>query len=122
VADETRSAPVPQRPHQRSGHAVYEELHATADFQELRRRYRAFAFPFTVAFLVWYLTYVVLSNWATDFMNITLVGNINVALVFGLLQFFSTFGIAWLYARHANRALDPLARRLDEQYREGINR
>ncbi len=66
---------------------VYDRLHETADFAELRRRYRGFVFPATVAFLSWYLLYVVMSNWAHDFMSHQLWGNINVALVFGLLQF-----------------------------------
>ena len=44
-------------------------------------------------------------------MDTKLVGNINVALVFGLLQFVTTFLIAWLYARYASRKLDPLAPR-----------
>ena len=71
----------------------------------------------TVAFLAWYLLYVVLSNWASDFMSTKLVGNINVALVFGLLQFVTTFLIAWLYARYAHRELDPLARELEAALR-----
>lgn len=105
----------------RGQHEVYESLHATAEFRELRRRYHGFAIPWTVAFLVWYLTYVVMSNWAEDFMNTELVGNINVALVFGLLQFVSTFGIAWLYARHANKELDPIAEDLERRYNEAIH-
>jgi uncharacterized membrane protein (DUF485 family) len=111
-----------QQPHQRSGHAVYAELAATEDFKELRTRYRAFALPWTVAFLLWYLLYVVLSNWAADFMSTQLFGNINVALVLGLLQFASTFLIAWLYARHASKALDPIARRLERRYNEEVGR
>jgi uncharacterized membrane protein (DUF485 family) len=107
--------------HQRSAHPVYRELHDSADFAELRRRYRSFAIPFTVAFLAWYLLYVVMSNWANDFMNTRLVGNINVALVFGLLQFASTFLIAWLYARHMNDKVDPLARTLEQRYGQVVN-
>jgi uncharacterized membrane protein (DUF485 family) len=97
-------------------HEVYANLHATAEFQDLRRRYRSFAIPWTVAFLVWYLLYVVMSMWAGDFMSTTIAGNINVALVFGLLQFVSTFGIAWLYSRHAGRKLDPIAEDLEARY------
>ena len=99
---------------------IYDEMHASADFQELRKRYRAFAIPWTVAFFSWYMLYVLMSNWASDFMSHKLVGNINVALVFGLLQFVSTFSIAWLYARHANRNLDPIAERLEARYDEEI--
>ncbi len=94
----------------------YQQLHASDDFEELRRRYRRFAFPATVAFLTWYLLYVVMSNWAGDFMGTEVVGNINVALVFGLLQFLTTFLIAWLYARYMNRHVDPLARKLESEF------
>lgn len=102
--------------HQRSEHPIYAELHDSADFAELRKRYRSFAIPFTVAFLAWYLLYVAMSNWAGDFMSTKVVGNINIALIFGLLQFASTFVIAWLYARHMNTHVDPLARALTARY------
>ena len=95
---------------------VYDTLHASADFEALRRAYRSFVIPATVAFLSWYLLYVLMSSYATDFMSVQVVGNINVALVFGLLQFATTFLIAWLYARYSAKHLDPLARTLDERY------
>ncbi|MQA84456.1 MAG: DUF485 domain-containing protein [Streptosporangiales bacterium] len=97
---------------------VYERVQGSTDFQELRRRFRAFAFPATVVFLAWYLLYVVLSGWARGFMGATLFGHINVALVFGLLQFVSTFLIAWLYARHASSRLDGLADRVRDKVEE----
>lgn len=79
------------------------------EFAELRRRLRTFVFPMTLAFLAWYLLYVVCSAFARGFMAHKLVGNINVGLVFGLLQFVSTFGIAYAYSRYARTRLDPLA-------------
>ena len=106
--------------HRTSGHAVYEELHASDDFTQLRKSYRAFALPWTLAFLAWYFLYVVLSNWAPGFMDAKVVGNINVALVFGILQFVSTFVIAYLYAKYASRRLDPPARRLEKRYNEEV--
>lgn len=106
--------------HQRSAHPIYQELHDSDEFADLRRRYRSFVVPWTVAFLVWYLLYICMSNWATGFMNTQLFGHINVALVFGLLQFVSTFGIAWLYARHMNRNVDPAARGLELRYNDAI--
>ncbi|GAA2863279.1 MULTISPECIES: DUF485 domain-containing protein [Actinomycetes] len=89
--------------------SVYEEIQANERFQELKRRFRNWAFPMTAAFLAWYLLYVVLSGWARGFMGAKVFGNINVALIFGLLQFVSTFWIAWAYARYAEKKLDPLA-------------
>ena len=95
---------------------VYDKLAATSEFEQLRSAYRRFVVPATVAFLAWYLLYVVMSNWAEDFMATKVVGNINVALVFGLLQFVTTFLIAWLYSRYSNARLDPLARELDQRF------
>ena len=99
-----------------SEHEVYERIATEADFAELRRRYRRFAFPATVAFMVWYITYVVCNNWARDFMDTRVVGNINIAVVFGLLQFVSTFVIAYLYSRYSTRNLDPLADQLRNEF------
>lgn len=97
-------------------HPLYDEMAASPEFVELRKRYRGFVFPATAAFLSWYLLFVVLSIWAHDFMSFKLVGNINVALVFGLLQFATTFALAWMYSRFSTAQLDPLARQLNASY------
>ncbi|MBD3946424.1 DUF485 domain-containing protein [Nocardioides ganghwensis] len=97
---------------------VYDRLHESSEYTELRKRYRGFVIPATAAFLAWYLLYVIMSNWAGGFMATKLVGNINVALVFGLLQFVTTFGLAWMYSRYSNARLDPLARSLEQSYRD----
>ncbi|HEX6150983.1 DUF485 domain-containing protein [Nocardioides sp.] len=115
------STPTPQnnhRVHQRSEHPVYAELHASPEFHELRSKFRRFVIPATIAFMVWYLLYVVMSNWAHDFMSTKVIGNINIALIFGLLQFASTFLIAWMYGRYMNKHTDPLARELDRRYND----
>jgi uncharacterized membrane protein (DUF485 family) len=90
----------------------YLRLQQSPEFSRLRRSLRNFVFPMTVAFLVWYALYVILSAYARGFMSTKIGGNINVALIFGLLQFVSTFLIAWLYARFASSRLDPAAREL----------
>jgi uncharacterized membrane protein (DUF485 family) len=65
-----------------------------------------------VAFLAWYLLYVVLSAYARDFMGTKVIGNINIALIFGVLQFVSTFLIAWAYSRYADAKLDPVSSKI----------
>ncbi|MFC5275502.1 DUF485 domain-containing protein [Brachybacterium sacelli] len=89
------------------------------EFTQLRRSFRGFAIPMTVAFLVWYLAYVLLSTYAEGFMSIQLLGNLNLGIVFGLSQFLMTFLITWLYIRHANRSLDPVATRIREELEGG---
>jgi uncharacterized membrane protein (DUF485 family) len=116
VSEPTPGSPPGHGVHQRSAHPIYVEMHESDDFVELRRRFRSFVFPATVAFLAWYLLYVLMSNWAHDFMSTKVFGNVNVALIFGLLQFASTFLLAWLYGRYMNDKVDPLARKLEAKY------
>ncbi|GAA4610718.1 hypothetical protein GCM10023195_44930 [Actinoallomurus liliacearum] len=53
-------------------------------------------------------------------------GNVNVALVCGLLQFASAFVLAWRYTRYARAVLDPLAAQIvadaDERVGEAVRR
>ncbi|MFJ3310184.1 DUF485 domain-containing protein [Streptomyces sp. NPDC086549] len=97
----------------------FAEVQQSAEFGDLRRSYRSFAFPLTVAFIAWYLLYVLLSNYAGDFMGTKVVGNINVALVLGLAQFLTTFLIAWWYSRHAAAELDPKAEAIKSRMEGG---
>ncbi|MEW2296697.1 DUF485 domain-containing protein [Streptomyces sp. NPDC006743] len=97
----------------------YSTVAQSAEFGELRRSYRSFAFPLTLAFIAWYLLYVLLSNYAGGFMGTRLFGNINVALALGLAQFLTTFLIAWWYARHAATKLDPKAEAIKSRMEGG---
>lgn len=105
-----------------SDQSVYDRMAQRDEFVELRRRYRRFAFPATIAFMAWYVLYVVANNWARGLMDTPVIGNINVAVVWGLLQFLSTFGIAAYYASHAAKTLDPLATKLCNEFNEETGR
>ncbi|RKT84297.1 Uncharacterized membrane protein, DUF485 family [Saccharopolyspora antimicrobica] len=106
-----------------SGSGIDAETWATAqsspEFTALRRKLRNFVFPVSALFLAWYLVYVLLADYAHGFMSIKLVGNINVGLVLGLLQFVSTFAITTWYVRYANRNLDPVAEEIRESLEGG---
>ncbi|MFE9005696.1 DUF485 domain-containing protein [Streptomyces sp. NPDC007875] len=88
---------------------VYTEVHGSAAFQEVRRRYRRFVFPAVAAFLLWYLAYVVAATTAPGLMARPVVGTLNVAMVAGLGQFATTFLLTWAYARHARLRRDRVA-------------
>ena len=91
---------------------LYEQIQDSAEFAELRGRLRRFVFPMSIAFLAWYLVYVLLAAYAPGFMSIKLFGNINVGLIIGILQFVTTFLITTIYVRYANRHLDPAGERI----------
>jgi uncharacterized membrane protein (DUF485 family) len=48
-------------------------------------------------------------------MNIRVFGNVSLGILLGLLQFLTTFIITWVYIRHANKNLDPLAAKLRDK-------
>ncbi len=81
-------------------------------FLRLHKRFATSSIVIVTLFLGCYGSYVAMSAFARNVMDHPLVGNINLGLVLGLLQFVSTFLIAWVRARYARAALDPLAERL----------
>lgn len=95
-----------------------EEFHrvqASPEFAKLKHAFRSFAFPMTAVFLAWYFAYVLGSIFAKDLMMTPVVGYVTVGLLFGIGQFASTFLITWLYIRHSNKKVDPIAKKLREE-------
>lgn len=104
-----------------SGSIAPEEFHRvqqSEEFASLKKTFRSFAFPMTVVFLAWYLAYVLASIFAKDLMTTSVAGNLTVGILFGIAQFASTFLITWLYIRHMNKKVDPIAQRLRAELEE----
>ena len=101
---------------------AYLALQSTSEFQALRKKFRGFVFPMTAFFLAWYFLYVLMSMFAPEFMG-TQVGapGITVGLLFGLGQFVTTFAITIIYARWANRELDPMAEAASAQMTAAVD-
>ncbi|GMA18070.1 DUF485 domain-containing protein [Arsenicicoccus piscis] len=89
--------------------AAYAAVQRSPEFTELRSKLHRFVFPTTAFFLAWYFLYVLLAAFAPGFMSTRVVGNINIGLIFGLLQFVTTFAITIAYIRWADRQFDPRA-------------
>ncbi|AKT51139.1 DUF485 domain-containing protein [Arsenicicoccus sp. oral taxon 190] len=98
--------------------AAYSDVQQSPEFQELRSRLRSFVFPMTAAFLAWYFLYVILAAFFPAFMSQKVIGNINVGLIFGFLQFVTTFAITIAYVRWADREFDPRAERIHQMVEE----
>jgi uncharacterized membrane protein (DUF485 family) len=99
---------------------VWVDTQASPEFKELRQKFRSFAFPVTVAFLVWYFGYILLTAFARDWVSIEVAPNINIAIILGVLQFATTFLIAWLYERHSSKNLDDASDDLRDKINEQI--
>jgi uncharacterized membrane protein (DUF485 family) len=106
----------------RPGGNGYEAVRASRDFSTLRRRFGSFVVPACALFISWYFLFVIIAVFVPGFMRISVYGDVNVGLCFGVLQFVSTFAIAASYRRWARRRLDPLSSRLRQRLEGGQNR
>ena len=88
---------------------VYLAVQSSEDFDRIRRGYRGFVLPATLAFLGWYLLYLVAQAAAPALMLRQVAGPLNVAWLLALGQFASTFLLTWLYARNARTRRDRAA-------------
>ena len=103
------------------GDIDYVAVEESARFVELKRTHRSFVFPLSVAFLVWYFAYVLLSSFAPEFMAQRVWGHITLGLLLGLGQFVTTFAITMWYVWYANHRIDPISTEIREdlERREG---
>lgn len=95
--------------------AAYLAVLDSPEFQELRTKHRNWVIPAAGAGLTFYFLYVFLSIFAVDFMSTSVVGNVNVGLIIGLLQFVATFAVTMAYVRFADRELDPRSAKIREE-------
>ncbi|WP_258718636.1 DUF485 domain-containing protein [Saccharopolyspora gloriosae] len=85
----------------------YQAIAASSEFHAIRRKVITFVFPMTALFLLWYLGYVLLAAYRTEFMAQPVFGEINIGLLMGIGQFVSTVLITTAYVRFSERFVDP---------------
>ncbi|MBV9022882.1 MAG: DUF485 domain-containing protein [Streptomycetaceae bacterium] len=100
--------------------AVYQRVHSSAEFRQVRRRYQGFVFPVVIGMLGCYLLYAVVSVTAPGFMGAKLFGEVNVGFVFTALQLVSIMILAHWYGRHAKAKRDNAALKLRWQVQEEL--
>lgn len=114
-----RSSSTATPPSGRGSAVGYEAVRASRDFWTIQRRFGSFVGPMCTLFIIWYFLFVIIAVFAPGFMRISVFGDVNVGLCFGILQFVSTFAIAVAYRRWARRRLDPLSDRLRDRLEGG---
>ena len=81
--------------------ADWARLAALADFKALLKAKRRFIVPATVVFIVYYFALPVLVGYFPGFMDQKVIGDVNLAYLFALSQFFMAWILAYLYMRRA---------------------
>jgi uncharacterized membrane protein (DUF485 family) len=88
------------------------------EFRRLKAEKRRFILPATLFFIAYYFALPVLVGYFPEAMGRDVFGEINLAYLFALSQFFMAWGLMWLYVRRA-RGFDAMAERVAAGTRGG---
>lgn len=91
-------------------------IHAHPKFKELHRRKSRFLWTLMAISVVYYFLLPVGAGYFPELFKHRLWGPLNFGLVFAFSEFLVAWGIAAIYARHANRSFDALAAELQKQF------
>ena len=92
----------------------WDRIAETREFKDLMATKKTFIIPAFVFFIVYYFLLPILVGYAPQFMAIKVIGEVNLAYLFALSQFFMAWTVAWLYVKAANN-FDRLAKDIIKQ-------
>jgi uncharacterized membrane protein (DUF485 family) len=110
-----------EKPHAEPSGEAFREVAASPEYATLRSTFRGFAFPMTIAGLVSYFVFVLLSIYAVDFMKQPFLGmeGLTLGFVLALVQFAVVWIWTALYVNFANKRIDPIAGQLKARLENG---
>jgi uncharacterized membrane protein (DUF485 family) len=79
----------------------WSQVAAMTEFKELVAAKMRFILPATIFFIVYYFALPVLVGYFPGFMDQKVIGDVNIAYLFALSQFFMAWILAYLYLRRA---------------------
>jgi uncharacterized membrane protein (DUF485 family) len=102
MADAVKNLEVAESTESQDSLSTWDRFAASKEFQDLMATKRAFIVPAFVFFVVYYFALPVLVGYAPELMSRKVVGQVNLAYLFALSQFFVAWLIAWLYVKAEN--------------------
>ena len=94
--------------------STWDTIAASKEFKDLMATKKTFIVPAFIFFVVYYFALPALVGYAPQLMSTKVMGNVNLAYLFALSQFFVAWLIAALYVRAANN-FDRLAKDILEK-------
>jgi uncharacterized membrane protein (DUF485 family) len=114
MADAVKNFEVAETTESQHSLSMWDRIAASKEFQDLMAAKRVFIVPAFVFFVLYYFALPVLVGYAPDLMSRKVMGEVNLAYLFALSQFFVAWLIAWLYMKAAN-SFDRLSRDIVEK-------
>jgi uncharacterized membrane protein (DUF485 family) len=109
MANAAKEVEVVQPKQYQASQSTWDEIAESKAFQDLMATKKNFIVPAFIFFVVYYFALPVLVGYAPQFMSTKVIGEVNLAYLFALSQFFVAWIIAGLYVRAANN-FDRLAK------------
>src|SRR3984893_12567848 len=91
-----------ERPRYQTSQSEWDRIAESQEFKDLMATKKIFIVPAFIFFVVYYFSLPVLVGYAPQFMSTKVIGEVNLAYLFALSQFFVAWIIAGLYVRAAN--------------------
>ena len=111
MANAAKEVEVVQPKQYQASQSTWDEIAESKAFQDLMATKKTFIVPAFIFFVVYYFALPVLVGYAPQFMSTKVIGEVNLAYLFALSQFFVAWIIAGLYVRAANN-FDRLAKEI----------
>ena len=102
-----------------NGKSQWDRVAEMDEFRLLLLARKQFVIPATVFFVVYYFALPILVGYAPEFMSKKVWGQVNIAYLFALSQFFVAWAIAWNYVIAARKFDAYGARIMEHLRREG---
>jgi|SRR5690625_527731 len=97
-----------------NSHIDFVKIEQSEEFQDLKKRKYKFVFTIPILFLLYYLTFPVLSAYAKPLMTTFVFGNFTFGYLFGISYYIVIWALAFLYVWKA--------RQYDKQVNEIIDK
>jgi uncharacterized membrane protein (DUF485 family) len=101
-----------------TGQTVWDRVAESREFKDLMATKKMFIVPAFIFFVLYYFALPVLVGYAPQFMSTKVIGQVNLAYLFALSQFFVAWLIAGLYVKAANN-FDRLSKDILEKAENG---
>jgi uncharacterized membrane protein (DUF485 family) len=98
--------------------SIWDRIAESKEFKDLMATKKTFIVPAFIFFIVYYFALPVLVGYAPQFMATKVIGQVNLAYLFALSQFFVAWIIAALYVKAANN-FDRLAKDILDKAEDG---
>ena len=109
MANATKEFEAGQPQQYKASQLTWDTIAESKEFQDLMATKKLFIVPAFIFFVVYYFALPVLVGYAPQFISTKVIGEVNLAYLFALSQFFVAWIIAGLYVRAANN-FDRLAK------------